>query len=143
MFRRERAYPNKAGQDAMLDYLRTVPLAELRERIRDKEFRYTADAVFQAWRMRTQIRGLRIKRGLTQEQLGALCGLRQSQIARLETMYAPVDVRVKTLRRIARALDVRLSLKFVGWITFLVDVFNMKCHLIPKTFEEEFGDPST
>lgn len=130
MLGRKRTYPDKAEQEILLSYLRSAPLAELRERIKDKDFRYTADAVFQAWRMRTQLRELRLRRGLTQEQLGMLCGLRQSQIARLETMYAPVDVRVRTLRRIAKALDVRLSLKFVGWITFLVDVFQYEMSAI-------------
>lgn len=54
------------------------------------------------------IRDLRKQRGLTQAQLAALLGVRQSNIANIENglvSFSSVD----TLRRIAAALDVPLS----------------------------------
>ena len=56
----------------------------------------------------SQVLFFRIHRGLTQKQLAALCGMKQSAIARLEKT-PDTKWTTPTLMRIAAALDVRVS----------------------------------
>jgi len=125
------------AQDALIAWMRTASMKELREMLQNKEDRHLANDIFNAWRMRTQIRALREHRGWTQGELGRRCGMTQSAIARLETMYHPVDVQVRTLYRIAKALDVRLKIGFCGWLSLLIDIFNMGCRQRPDSFSED------
>ncbi|HEU4661002.1 MAG TPA: helix-turn-helix transcriptional regulator [Pseudolabrys sp.] len=53
------------------------------------------------------LRGLRLARGWTQDDLAAEAGVRQALISELEC--GKVDVRLDTLQRIALALGARLS----------------------------------
>lgn len=117
--------------------MQTASPSVLKEALREREFRYEVNEVFNAWRMRIQIRRLREARGWTQAQLGAATGTSQSAIARLENMYAPVDVNISTLHRIARALDVKLKIGFCGWLSLIGEIINMNCRIHPLTFAEE------
>ncbi len=134
---------NREEQDRLIEWLRMASPSALRAVFQDREFRHTANDVFNAWRMRTQIRQLREAQGWTQTDLGAATGMTQSAIARLENMYAPVDVQIRTLQRIAKALDVRLKIGFLGWLSLIADIFNMSCRIRPTTFTEEFGKHSS
>ncbi|WP_370327227.1 helix-turn-helix domain-containing protein [Euzebya sp.] len=64
-----------------------------------------------AIRLAGEIRALREARGLSQQQLAEMVGTTQSAIARLEGGH--VSPNLKTLDRIADALGVELSLRFV------------------------------
>ena len=56
-----------------------------------------------------QVTAERVRRGLTQVELAALCGTTQSAVARLEKGTRPP--RLDTLLRIANALDCELEVK--------------------------------
>lgn len=132
-------YPTSEQQDELIVWMGSAPVAEVRAALHDSEFRYVMNETFQAWRMRTQIRAMRVARGWTQKELGERVGMAQSAIARLETMYAPVDVQIRTLRRIARAFDVRLKIGFAGWLSLVGEIFNMGCRQHPRSFTEDFS----
>lgn len=63
-----------------------------------------------------KIKALRQKKGLTQKQLGDLCGMADSAIRRYENGRA--NPKLQTLRKIAEALNVTLSELVVDWTTF-------------------------
>lgn len=144
-FRRKSVFPSIADQEAIIVYLKQSTEADLVARFKaDKEFRYTADAVFGCWRIRSQCRIIRLQRGYTQEELGRRAGMSQPQIARIENIYAPCDLTIQTLQRIAHALDVALICKFTSWgelIRDIVDTMSGKLGLSVPSFNEEF--PST
>ncbi len=60
----------------------------------------------------------RIKKGLTQRQLAEKSGIKQSAIARMESLQA--IPRIDTLVKIARCLDVRISVDSIS--TVITDV---------------------
>lgn len=53
------------------------------------------------------IKRIRKEKGLTQKELGALCGMSESQIRHYELNYK--TPRFETIKRISKALDIRLS----------------------------------
>jgi HTH-type transcriptional regulator/antitoxin HipB len=53
------------------------------------------------------IKEVRIKRNLTQEELGRLVGVQKSQISKLENSFT--DVRIETVLRVFKALNARIS----------------------------------
>jgi transcriptional regulator with XRE-family HTH domain len=55
----------------------------------------------------THIRKLREKRGLSQQDLADDCGIPRNQIGRIER--AKINTGIKTLIRIANALDIELA----------------------------------
>lgn len=59
-----------------------------------------------------QLYGLRKERGLTQEQLAKMVGVKQSNVARLENANY-IGYSLTTLRRIARALKTELNVSFL------------------------------
>jgi transcriptional regulator with XRE-family HTH domain len=63
-----------------------------------------------------RIRQARLKAGLTQVELAALCGLRQGHITRIETGDIG-EIKAETLRRIALALQVSAD-----WLLGITDV---------------------
>jgi transcriptional regulator with XRE-family HTH domain len=83
----------------------------LREEFRDKEYRHAyADESLNSY-IATQIKVLREQRQLTQKELADLTGMAQPRIAVLEDInYSSWSI--NTLRRLAEAFDVRLSVKF-------------------------------
>src|SRR5260370_22124814 len=59
-----------------------------------------------------QLRAIRDKQGLSQEQLAEMVGMNQNAISRLESeWYGKATIR--TLKRLAAALDVALVIRFV------------------------------
>ena len=53
----------------------------------------------------------RIKKGITQTEFADLVGTKQPAIARIESGYC--NIRIRTLNKIAEALDVRFTIKFI------------------------------
>ena len=85
---------------------KTVPFDDwLVEQMQDPEFRQAWEELEPAY----QVARLRIKRGLTQQQLADLVGSKQPSIARLESGKAIPNLAF--LRRVAHALGGRLVVK--------------------------------
>ena len=86
----------------------SVPWEEVKARLlADPETKAAYDALEPAY----QIARLRIAKGLTQEELAERAGVRQPNIARLESgKHQPT---LDLLRRVAEALGYRLDLRFV------------------------------
>lgn len=93
---------------------------ELREEFRDKDYRYAYAEDFLNTFVATQIRVLREERNLKQEDLAQLIGTKQSGISRLENVNYSAW-KTDTLRKIAKALGVRLRISFETFGTLLDD----------------------
>jgi transcriptional regulator with XRE-family HTH domain len=76
-------------------------------RMEDPEFRAAVEKLQPAY----EVAKLRVKRGLTQEELAKLVGTRQSSIARLESGRS--EPRLSFLRRVARVLGARVETRLV------------------------------
>jgi transcriptional regulator with XRE-family HTH domain len=83
----------------------------LREELRDEEYRYAYAEDFLNTFVATQIKVIREQRDLTQDELAELIGTKQSGISRLENVNYK-SWKTETLRKIARALGVRLKISF-------------------------------
>lgn len=83
----------------------------LREEFRDKEYADAyLDDFLNAW-IATQLKVIREQRGFKQEDLAELAGMKQERISVLENVnYGAWSI--KTLRRLASALDVALHVSF-------------------------------
>jgi transcriptional regulator with XRE-family HTH domain len=93
----------------------------LKKEFQDEEYRYAYDEEFANSRMATQIKVIREDQTLTQAQLAEKAGMKQSRISALENVdYSAWSI--STLRRLARALGVRLSFKFESWGDLLAEV---------------------
>jgi transcriptional regulator with XRE-family HTH domain len=93
----------------------------LREEFRDKEYRHAyADESLNTY-IATQIKILREQQQLTQKELADLTGMAQPRIAVLEDInYCSWSI--NTLRRIAEALDLRLSVKFETFSSLIPEI---------------------
>jgi len=86
----------------------STPWAEIRaELLANPKVKEAYDALEPAY----QLARLRIAKGLTQEELAERSGLKQPNIARMETGKAAPTL--DTLRRVAAAMGYRLDVRFV------------------------------
>jgi transcriptional regulator with XRE-family HTH domain len=86
----------------------------------DPEYRYGYSEDFLNTSIAVQIRVLREQRGLTQEELALAIGTKQAGISRLENVNYSAW-KTQTLRKLARALGVRLKITFETFGTLLDD----------------------
>lgn len=109
----------------------------LRQRLRDRDYRAEfADGMLDD-ALALQIRTIRESRGLSQKQLGELTGMKQGAISRIERAdYGAWSV--ATLKRIARALDLPLSVRFQSWSEFSSAIAHVtpEC-LTPPSFADD------
>lgn len=92
----------------------------LRRDFQDPEYRHVYDEGFLDSSIATQIRTLREQRKWSQEKLASATGMRQSRISEIEdTDYSSWSIR--TLRRLAKAFDLRLRVSFEEFGTLLSD----------------------
>lgn len=97
-----------AENSEVADAPTSIPFEEIeREMLADPATREAYDALEPAY----QIASLRIQAGLTQAQLAALVGTKQSSIARLER--GKQQPTIEFLRRLGAALGRRLEIRFV------------------------------
>jgi len=82
----------------------------LDEQLKDPEFRAEYDALEPEFALIRQLIDLRIKRGLSQRQLAKRAEMQQPTIARLE---GGRTASLKTLRRVAEALEARVEVRLV------------------------------
>lgn len=102
-------------------------MSELVERLtkefQDEDYRYAYDEEFSNARIATQLKVLREQQELKQSELAELAGMKQSRISELENVnYNAWSI--STLRRLARALGVRLSFAFESWGELLPEADN-------------------
>lgn len=97
--------------------------ANLREDFHDREYRHAyADDWLNTF-IATQIKVLREQRQLTQKELAQETGMKQPRIAVLEDInYSSWSI--NTLRRLAEAFDVRLSVKFENFSSLIPEAEN-------------------
>jgi transcriptional regulator with XRE-family HTH domain len=109
----------------------------LREEFRDPEYRYAYAEDFLTTYVATQIRTLREQRGMTQEALGVEIGTKQAGISRYENVHY-CAWKSETLRKIARALGVRLKISFEPFGPLLNEAaeFSQESLMRPK-FEDD------
>jgi transcriptional regulator with XRE-family HTH domain len=82
----------------------------------DEGYRYAVDEAFSDVRIGIQLKAIRElgDESLTQSELARLADMKQSRISELESMeYASWSI--STLRRLAKALGVRLAFAFEAW----------------------------
>lgn len=96
---------------------------KLFEEFRDKEYAHTyADEFLNAY-IATQIKALRQQQNLSQEELATLAEMKQERISVLEDVnYSSWSV--KTLKRLARAFDLTLTVSFEAFSTRIGDISN-------------------
>jgi len=83
----------------------------LRRELLDQEYRYAYAEDFLNTYIAMQIKVLREQRGLTQAELADLIGTKQAGISRLENVNYS-SWKTETLRKLAKALGVRLKVTF-------------------------------
>lgn len=82
--------------------------------LKDEEYRHALVDQHVASVLPFQLRAMREERGWTQQELGDRCGKKQEWISKLENPnYARFTL--QTLKTLARAFDVALQVRFVGF----------------------------
>lgn len=84
-----------------------------------------------------QIKALREQRGLSQEALAQLAGMKQERISKLENVDYDAWT-TKTLRKLAEAFDVHLKVTFVPFSEAIMDVVNLRrerLEVVPRTVD--------
>lgn len=100
-------------------------------RFQDKEYRETYVEAFLNSYVAAQIRALRESRKLSQSKLAELIGTKQSGVSKLEDVnYSRWSIR--TLKRLAKAFDVVLVVKFVAFGEALSEIANFSASTLVK-----------
>lgn len=82
-----------------------------KEWMKNPEFRREAERQEPEYQMARALIGARIKKKLSQKQLAKKIGTKQPVVSRIESMATLPTVRI--LKRLADALDMRLSIRFL------------------------------
>src|SRR5436305_10610088 len=110
---------------------------ELKESFVDREYRQAYASSFLNTSIAAQIKALRESNGWSQEELGRRAGMRQESISRLENVnYSSWSI--STLRRLAEAFDLALTVKFESFGHLLEDIVSLNTEsLIRPSFEKD------
>src|SRR5689334_15214852 len=103
-----------------------------KEEFKDKETRHIYADDFLNTYIATQLKVLREDREWTQKQLAEEAGMRQERISVLEDVNYE-SWSVKTLKRLAQAFDLRLSIKFETFGSFLKDFDDFSHESLSRT----------
>ncbi|HET6977214.1 MAG TPA: helix-turn-helix transcriptional regulator [Pyrinomonadaceae bacterium] len=109
----------------------------LRVEFRDEETRHIYADDFLNTYIASQLKVLREDRNWTQRQLAERAGMRQERISVLEDVnYEAWSVR--TLKRLAQAFDLRLSIKFESFGSFLTEFDQFRREILTRpSFEDD------
>ncbi len=109
----------------------------LARRFQDREYRSTYVDGFLDSYIAAQIHALREAREFRQDELAKLIGTKQSGISKLENVnYSGWSIR--TLRKLAKAFDVALVVKFVAFSEALTEIENFNVRdLVKPTFPQD------
>jgi transcriptional regulator with XRE-family HTH domain len=112
-------------------------LRQLKEDLKDEDYRYAYDEDFSNSRMAMQIKVIRENQHFTQVELAELSGMQQARISTLENInYSSWSV--STLRRLAKALGVRFAFRFESWGKLLDEVGSLsRDSVIRPRFEDD------
>lgn len=110
------------------------------DEFKDRDFAYAYFDEFLNTFIATQVKILREQRGFRQEKLAQLSGMKQERISVLENVNY-TSWSVNTLRRIARALGVRLRISFETFSSGLPEMrtFNAE-NLARKSLDDELEE---
>ncbi|HYW72221.1 MAG TPA: helix-turn-helix transcriptional regulator [Pyrinomonadaceae bacterium] len=110
---------------------------KFKEEFQDKETRHIyADDLLNTF-IATQLKVLREDREWTQKRLAQECEMRQERISVLEDVNYD-SWSVKTLKRLAKAFDLRLTIKFESFGSFLKDFENFDRESLRRpSFEDD------
>ena len=97
---------------------------QLAQEFSDKEYAHAYMEEHGNMALAAQIKTLREQRGLTQEQLAELAGMKQERICALENVDYDAWT-TRTLRKLARAFDTHLAVTFVPFSKGILDVVNL------------------
>ncbi len=92
----------------------------------DKAFRTAWMREKLAFHIAASVRANRESRGWTQWQLARRASVSLSVIWRVETVETALRVDVRTLLKIARALDVALLVQFASWPEFIANIGDVR-----------------
>ena len=107
-----------------------------REKFRRKEYRDAFIEAFVDTLIATQIKTLREKRELTQAKLAELIDTGQSRISAIENVNYS-NWSVNTLRKVARAFDVALIVKFASFGEALKESDSLASRLVVPSFGDD------
>lgn len=129
----EGAIMSKSYNSLRVDLIRTAD---------DKEYRHAYAEESQNLSIATQIKVMREQRGITQQALAEKSGMKQSMISRYEDVnYSSWSI--NTLRKLSKALDVDLEVRFRSFREMVesVDNFNRAALQVPAFTEDPFFEP--
>ena len=110
------------------------------DKFRDPEYAYAYFDEFLNTYIATQIKAVREQRGYSQEKLASLAGMKQERISVLENVNY-TSWSVNTLRRIAKALGLRLKVSLETFGSGLPEIRNFDAkHLQRKSLAEELSE---
>lgn len=111
---------------------------QLNDLISDEDFRREFVSDYVQEMLSAQIQALREHRNWTQEELGTAAeGMKQAQVSRLENPDYSGGT-IKSLKRIAKAFDLGLVVRFVRFSEFLDEVTTQSpIRLVPPNYGEE------
>lgn len=116
---------------------------QLAEDFSDKEYAHAYMEEHENMRIAAQIRALREERGLSQEQLAQLAGMKQERISVLENSEYDAWT-LKTLRKLASAFDTNLTVEFSRFSDAIMKVANLRpSHLAVPDREKDLGEFKT
>lgn len=111
--------------------------SSLREEFHDKEYRHAyANEALNAY-IATQIKVLREQNVLTQKQLADAAGMAQPRVALLEDVnYSSWSI--NTLRKLAKAFDLRLSVRFETFSSLIPEIETLSTESLERaSFEDD------
>lgn len=108
----------------------------LRDEFEDMEARHDYADIFLNSSIALQIKALRLQRGWSQEILAERAGMKQSRISAME-QAAYSGWSLSTLRRLAKAFDLALEVRFESFGTLLNDATSVSRNALERP---SFGD---
>src|SRR5580704_5581917 len=111
-------------------------LENLQSEFQDEAARYAYVETFLNAHIAAQLKTLREEYPMTQEQLAGKLHTKQSGISRLEKANYS-SWKVDTLRKLARALGVRLKISFEEFGTLIPEIETIGDRLRPRNFDED------
>jgi transcriptional regulator with XRE-family HTH domain len=114
-----------------------MTISKTHSKMRNKEYRTAYAESYLDAAIATQMRVIRLQRGLTQAQLASKADMMQSRISAMENVsYSKWTL--ATLKRIASALDVRLKVSFETFGTLLTESNEMSVETLERpSFNED------
>src|SRR5258706_7584715 len=103
----------------------------LRGEFQDPEARHDYADIFLNSSIALQIKALRLQRGWSQEMLAERAGMKQSRISAME-QATYTGWSITTLRRLAKAFDLALMVRFESFGTFLNDVASVSRNALER-----------